>query len=541
MIRSDMKKIILSLSIRTQLVSLFFVVFFCLSTVFAIFLTTIFNNFEDLNSYSQESLKNIDTVYGSEIISTYDIRLMFLKASSRDVNNGEYIDKLDRWYKSISDKFIDDGNKETAKRRDNFARYYQHVRKLPDIKRQYSINSAEFNNYLLQADEYAEHLVESLTSFSDSLVGQVGDRLDQVYSEVSEMMTQSAIKILVISLISAYVFWFVASQISRPIDDIATKLRLMANGDFTVKSSYQGENELGSLAKSINTLSESVADTLSTIRANGDNVASSATELSSTMLESREHSNQEKEQFNQIGVAVTELSSTAKEVNNNASFAEDASNEAKSQVAIGQGCIDRSLEISNMVAASINKAAQLVLELKESSCNISQVIDVINNISEQTNLLALNAAIEAARAGEQGRGFAVVADEVRGLAVRTQSSTAEIKVVVEGLQSLSEDVHRIMNDNVELINESQINSQDVLNAFGAISQAVHQILEQTVCVATASCEQANVTDSVSESISFVSEIVERNSLGMNQCFEASQELALMAEEQKELLSRFKIS
>lgn len=529
-----------NLSIKTQLISLFSLVFLTISLIFSMFVMSVFSEFEESNANSQHSLDSIEKIYGKDVIATYNIRLMFLKASARDIDEADYTDRIDRWYASSLKNLADTAeNRDTELRKESLERYYQHVRKLPQIKKQYTRESEEFKQYQSNADQHATRLIGALEQFSEEEINHFEARLEKATTEVHELMHSSAIKIVFISIISVLLFWFVARQISDPLNDIAMKLKQMADGDFTVRSNIEGSNEIGSLANSINTLGKSVGDTLNRILENGENVASAATELSSTMLESREHSNQEKEQFNLISVSVTELSCTAQEVNNNANHAQKASDDAKSQVVIGQACIDRSREITNMISLSINKAAELVLELKNSSCNISQVIEVINNISEQTNLLALNAAIEAARAGEQGRGFAVVADEVRSLAVRTQASTAEIREVVEGLQSQSENVHRIMNENVDLINENQENAQEVMNAFSQISDAVNQILEQTMSVSSASSEQANVTHSVSENISMVSQIVDRNSLGINQCFEASEELASMAEDQKELISRFK--
>jgi methyl-accepting chemotaxis protein len=256
------------------------------------------------------------------------------------------------------------------------------------------------------------------------------------------------------------------------------------------------------------------------------------------MQQSKDNAIQEREQFNQISVSITELSCTAKEVNSNASLAEEASRKAQQHISLGRSRVDCSQEIGLKISGSIHSSAQVMMALKEHSSNIGQVVEVINGISEQTNLLALNAAIEAARAGEQGRGFAVVADEVRSLAVRTQESTSEIHSVIGALQDQAETVYRQIQDNLELLKESEEVSQQVLNAFMDIDSSVQKISEQNTLVSTASSEQVQVTESISENITLLSGLVTDNSESIEHCFEASDELARLSEDQKELLGRF---
>nr|WP_301338190.1 methyl-accepting chemotaxis protein [Vibrio owensii] len=332
---------------------------------------------------------------------------------------------------------------------------------------------------------------------------------------------------------------FIASgYLSLPIKEVDTKLNLMADGDFRVRTNVKGKNEIGSLASSINQVSESVGSVVRELNDNGERVAASASELSSVMQHSKKNMEQEKAQFDQISVAVTELSNTSQEVNSNAQMAEEASRLAISNIALGQEHVNRSQSVGEDMSLAIQEASVKVEKLNEYSQSISNVIEVIDNISGQTNLLALNAAIEAARAGDQGRGFAVVADEVRSLAVRTQESTSEIYEAVEYLQSQSVEVSQLMEQNVELIDHNRTITEEVRSAFGQISEAVENISTLNALVNTASSEQADVTQEIAQSLGQLNDIVSLNLAGSVQSNVAAEELAEMAENQKNTLSRF---
>ncbi|EOV7449195.1 Methyl-accepting chemotaxis protein CtpH [Vibrio vulnificus] len=198
-------------------------------------------------------------------------------------------------------------------------------------------------------------------------------------------------------------------------------------------------------------------------------------------------------------------------------------------------------DVSQQIQNSVSSTAESIEQLKTFSLDINSVIEVIANVSEQTNLLALNAAIEAARAGEQGRGFAVVADEVRNLAAKTQQSTENIKSLIERLQSKAEETNIEMNNNLQLVNNSQKAVEMVTDSFRVISDSVNAISDVNTLVATASEEQSAVSLDISNNIDNVSQVVNQNVTSIAQITVATEELAKLAEEQQQKLQLFKVS
>ena len=196
--------------------------------------------------------------------------------------------------------------------------------------------------------------------------------------------------------------------------------------------------------------------------------------------------------------------------------------------------------LTKIINDSVEKTALMIEELKVSAISIGEITNVINSISEQTNLLALNAAIEAARAGEQGRGFAVVADEVRNLAAKTQESTLSIQSIIEKLQTQSEEVNNNMVENVTSIRESVLLTESVKQSFDEIINSVQNISDINALVATASQEQYSVTEDIAKNTTRTFDLVNENAAAVSQTSQAAQDLALLAEKQKQELSFFKL-
>lgn len=358
----------------------------------------------------------------------------------------------------------------------------------------------------------------------------------------SQLTTSLLIGLLSLILASGVVLLTLNHQILKPVggapDEIADLMRIMATGDLTQEFNKTGK-ETGiyfSLIELSSQLSELIQHSLNI----SENVSSSSTELNSIMNETKSNSQQELAQVEQISTAINELSSTSNEVSGKAVMAEEAARDAQNNIINGKQTLEKNVVLTSDINDSVSESATIIQELREFAIEIGTVIEVINGISDQTNLLALNAAIEAARAGEQGRGFAVVADEVRELASKTQKSTVSIREIIEKLQSQSKKATENMTTNVELINESVELTEGVKAAFESISAAVDSISEINALVATASQQQHSVTEEISQNTTQAYDLVQQNVSAIDDTLLASSELAQMAVKQKEELSNFTV-
>lgn len=344
------------------------------------------------------------------------------------------------------------------------------------------------------------------------------------------------------TLIALTVAYFIFRNINRVVGgeprEIQQLVQEVSKGDLSNHIQTTG-NETGIYANILAMRAElrRIIDGFHSI---SDSVSSASVELAAVMTQTEANAQQELSQVEQIATAINELSSTSAEVSHNAASAEHAASGATENVQSGQAALRSSDEVSRKVEYSIEETTCIVNQLRDYSIEIGTVVEVINTISEQTNLLALNAAIEAARAGEQGRGFAVVADEVRSLAAKTQQSTVDIQEIISRLQTQAEEANKFMGANMALVEDSRAISVQLGESFVAIAQSVTQISDMNTHVATASEEQSCVTQDISENVSIAFEIVNQNVTGVQESQKASEELSRLAAQQKDLLGFFKL-
>lgn len=321
-------------------------------------------------------------------------------------------------------------------------------------------------------------------------------------------------------------------------EHIASLIERIAEGDLK-QDLKRGDNDSG-IYLSLTNLSLQLKGLVKNSHIISENVSAASQELNAVMSHTQTNAQTELAQMEEISTAIDELSSTSQEVSRKAVMADNETHNAQKSVENGKQNLEKTINLTNEINASIVDSAQIVTQLKQFSFEIGSVTEVINTISEQTNLLALNAAIEAARAGEQGRGFAVVADEVRNLASKTQDSTVSIQQIIEKLQSQSELADKYMNENVTLIKQSVELADDVNNSFEDILSAVQSLADINTLVATASEEQNYVTEDISKNTHKTLELVDQNASAVNQTLQASAELSQLAESQKKELAFFQV-
>jgi methyl-accepting chemotaxis protein len=336
--------------------------------------------------------------------------------------------------------------------------------------------------------------------------------------------------------------WGIMKIIIAPLQ---TALDAMADivggeGDLTRRLDDSNKDEIGKLAHGFNMFASMVHHIIKEISGYTQQVNNSADRLTVITEETSRGADRQQLQTDEVVAAVNELAATGQEVASNTTAAADAAQHADDASAEGRAVVGKTIDAIDSLASEVMRASEVINRLEADSEAIGGVLDVIRGIAEQTNLLALNAAIEAARAGEQGRGFAVVADEVRTLASRTQESTSEIQTMIERLQSGSQEAVKVMAKSKKDADATVEQAAHAGTSLQTISEAVAVINDMNVQIATAAEEQNAVAENINQSVVSISEITEQTAAGAQQTASASNELNELAEHLSGLVGQFKV-
>lgn len=333
---------------------------------------------------------------------------------------------------------------------------------------------------------------------------------------------------------------FISRVISAPIALAVGNAQRIAGGDLskTIESGHRDEG--GQLLAALGAMQSGLKGTIQQIASAADQLASAAEELNAVTEESSRGLVRQNDEIQLAATAVTEMSAAVDEVARNATSTSEASHHTSNEAASGRDQAREAVKAITSVNAEIGQSTVIVDELAGSVRDIAKVLDVIRGIAEQTNLLALNAAIEAARAGEQGRGFAVVADEVRALAARTQASTGEIEAMIVSVQSRADDAVKAMGNSRALASNTQELAKATGESLERIAQNIAGINDRNMLIATASEEQANVAREVDRNLVNIQDLSTQTAAGANQTSASSQELSRLAVSFNQLVSTFKL-
>lgn len=377
---------------------------------------------------------------------------------------------------------------------------------------------------------------ESLGSFYMSV------SLAEQKAVINEFILVGVITILIIAALAIIVSLLIQRTIVGPINSVVVALKDIAEGegDLTQRLNVKSKDELGELAHWFNTFVNRIHETITHFSSASSQLESSADSLSHTSDSTNQGIKQQQNEIDQVATAVTEMNATVEEIAGNVAKAAQDAEEADVQAGAGKQVVSQTITSIRALATEIKTASEVITQLRQDSENIGAVLDVIRGIAEQTNLLALNAAIEAARAGEQGRGFAVVADEVRTLASRTQSSTQEIHEMIERLQSGAQNAVQVMAKGQSQADTSVIKAEEAGDALESITAAVAAIKDMTHQVASASEEQSAATNEISQNVVNISEVARETAQGSEEIASSTTELAALATDIRQLVNQFKV-
>ena len=345
-----------------------------------------------------------------------------------------------------------------------------------------------------------------------------------------------------IIIISALVIYSFRRFVIKPIQETSDLITGLSDGhgDLTVRLPVDHQDEIGTLRSAVNKFVTELQTMIKSIVQEVDTLNEQAARMQNISSIMSQESDSQLQQTSQVATAMNQMTATVQGVANNASETAAAADEGKSQAETGQNVVNETVNNIRSLSVEVDNASQVISKLEEDSQRIGMILDVINGIAEQTNLLALNAAIEAARAGEQGRGFAVVADEVRTLASKTHKSTLEIRETIEHVQKGTSDVVRVMQGGKDSAEQSVQQAEQAGSALDSIITVVTNITDMTTQIAIAAKEQSNVAEEINANIISINTISERVANGTENTSSSSQELMHLTERLHALTSQFKI-
>ncbi|RML64454.1 Methyl-accepting chemotaxis protein [Pseudomonas syringae pv. syringae] len=377
----------------------------------------------------------------------------------------------------------------------------------------------------------------SMLATSNDLITRQNKSRDADSAKSVTMIAAATALALVLSILAA---WVITRQITTPLQETLEVVERVASGDLSRNLNVDRKDELGKLQATIQRMTVSLRELVGGIRDGVTQIASAAEELSAVTEQTSAGVNSQKVETDQVATAMHEMTATVQEVARNAEEASEAAVTADRQARDGERVVNEAIAQIERLASAVGNSSEAMGALKQESDKIGSVLDVIKSVAEQTNLLALNAAIEAARAGEAGRGFAVVADEVRSLAQRTQKSTEEIEALIARLQSGTQQATTVMDSSRELSTSSVELTRRAGGSLESITKTVSAIQAMNQQIAAAAEEQSATAEEINRSIINVRDVSEQTSAASEETAASSVELARLGNHLQVLVSRFTV-
>ncbi|CAM2906931.1 methyl-accepting chemotaxis protein [Vibrio anguillarum] len=408
----------------------------------------------------------------------------------------------------------------------------------------------QHNSYLLAKKALYENIanlaieIDKAMTILDSFNDTATDGLNASLREAGEVYKQGVIKAIVIGiavvLVATGIGYHIAQSVREPLHRILKTLEGLTKGDMTQRIEIRYNNEFSRLSGHINSLADNLHHILVQLNDASENLTNTASHNQTTSSKAQSQLSTQREQTASVATAMTEMAHSVQEVAQSAQSSLAMVQKVESASESGRKIMSDNITTINQLETRLNQSVDAVGELKKMSSQIGSILDVIRNIAEQTNLLALNAAIEAARAGEQGRGFAVVADEVRVLAKRTTDSTSEIENMISNLQSSSSSASTVIESCMTDMELSVEQASTANSAMEEIQALILEISQMSTHITQAAAEQSETTGDIAHNIEDINLIADHSYQAMSQIAQASVNLTQLANQQNELVHRFKL-
>ncbi|MCJ2371432.1 methyl-accepting chemotaxis protein [Pseudomonas sp. RGM 3321] len=406
--------------------------------------------------------------------------------------------------------------------------------------KQYKVLMSSISEMLQQTDQIRSNLQQQSIATAARADDLMAQQIVSAKKEQGTAVVQLLSVALVVLLIGIFAAFLITRQITVPLNETVIAARRIADGDLTHDTSTTRQDELGLLQNTMQHMTVSLRGLIGGIGNGVTQIATAAEQLSAVSEQTSAGVTLQKNEVDQVATAMNEMASTVQEVARNTEDASLAAKQASERAAHGSSVVQHATREIGQLAGEVKQLGEAMQRLTEDSGKIGSVIDVIKAVAEQTNLLALNAAIEAARAGEQGRGFAVVADEVRSLAQRTQNSTTEIEALIQALQKGTGAASGLMDASLQRTEGTVVLARQAEQALVEINQSIGTIEQMSQQISAAAEQQSAVTDEINRSVLSVRDIADQSASATEQSAASTVELARLGSDLQSMVARFKI-
>lgn len=425
--------------------------------------------------------------------------------------------------------------------RDQWEKETQEIVKLRSSNTRTGRNTAIEMSFTTSAESF-NNMRDIIDNLGEKMLTRIDSLKNASEEKVSSAILQMTIIVIVAIVLCAFLAIIFPLMITKPMNQLIRHVQDIAEGegDLTVRLKETSTDEMGQLARAFNQFISNLQGIIAQVASSSIRVSESSEGLSQSSQRASEMVSLQRNETEQVAQAIHQMVGTVQDVADSANEAARAADQADQESSEGRNVVMQTIDAIEKLAGDVERSSKVISRLRSESQNIGSVLDVIKSIAEQTNLLALNAAIEAARAGEQGRGFAVVADEVRTLAQRTQQSTQEIEQIIDALQAGANEAEEVMSLSRDRASKTVEQAAHAGDSLTAITQSVATIRDMNSQIASASKQQSTVADELNRNVTNIHQVSEQSEQQSNMMLDACNELAKMGEQLQQVVARFRV-